>query len=72
MNTSHVLPLRARAICAGLFLALAWTSPALASPDPRVEAEVLTHSLVGLNTAYQKAKPGAKPQALKKTHKRHY
>ncbi|MFC1695846.1 Ig-like domain-containing protein [Pseudomonadota bacterium] len=53
----------------GLFLALTWTSPAFSAPvqnnpDNRANAEALTHSLVGLNTAYQKAAPAAKPQAL--------
>jgi len=48
----------------GLFLALAWTSPALTAPDKRANAEALTKSLVGLNTAYQKAAPAVKPQAL--------
>lgn len=50
----------------GLFLALAWTIPAISAPDKRANAEALTHSLVGLNKAYQMAAPNAKSQALQK------
>ena len=55
----------------GLFLALSWASPAFSDPGnnaaaKRANAEALTHSLVGLNSAYQKAAPAAKSQALQK------
>jgi len=81
MYPSHALsrrvsPNRVTILLTGLFLALAWTSPAFTAPaftapafnatDKRADAEALTHSLVGLNTAYQKASPNAKSQALQK------
>lgn len=50
----------------GLIFTLAWTSPAYTSHDKRADAEALTHSLVGLNNAYQKAAPNAKSAALQK------
>jgi hypothetical protein len=69
MYPSHALsrrvsPQRVIILLLGLFLALAWTSPAFSAPDKWADAEALTHSLVGLNTAYQKAAPAAKAQAL--------
>jgi hypothetical protein len=62
---------RINIILIGLFLALSWTSPTFSDPAKntavkRANAEALTHSLVGLNTAYQKAAPAAKSQALQK------
>jgi hypothetical protein len=50
----------------GLVFTLAFTIPATASADRKAEAEALTHSLVGLNNAYQKAAPNAKNGALQK------
>ena len=66
MYSSHTLSKRISIIFAGLFFALAWTSPAFTASDKRADTEALTHSLVGLNTAYQKAAPGNKSQALQK------
>jgi len=66
MYPSHALPIRRTTTIIGLFLALAWTSPAFTAPDKRADTEALTHSLVGLNNAYQKAAPSAKSQALQK------
>ena len=59
-------PNRITILSIGLFLALSWASPAFSDPGKRANAEVLTHSLVGLNNAYQKAAPNAKSQALQK------
>jgi hypothetical protein len=60
----RVSPQRVKILLIGLFLALAWTSPAFSAPDKRADAEALTRSLVGLNTTYQKAAPAAKSKAL--------
>ena len=49
----------------GLVFTLAFTIPTTASADRRAEVEALTHSLVGLNTAYQRARSDAKSAALK-------
>ena len=59
-------PNRITTLLIGLLLALSWASPAFSDPGKRADAEALTHSLVGLNNAYQKASPDAKPQALQK------
>ncbi len=64
MYPSHAPTKRKTITLIGLFLAMLWTSPAFTAPDKRANAETLTHSLVGLNTAYQKAAPAAKSQAL--------
>jgi hypothetical protein len=48
----------------GLVFTLAFTLPATASADRKAEAEALTHSLVGLNNAYQRARSDAKSAAL--------
>ena len=59
-------PKRITILFIGLFLALSWASPAFSDPGKRANAEALTHSLVGLNSAYQKAAPAAKSAALQK------
>ena len=59
-------PNRVSTLIIGLFLALSWASPAFSDPGKRANAEALTHSLVGLNNAYQKAAPAAKSAALQK------
>jgi len=64
MYPSHALPIRKFITITGLFFALAWTSPAFTAPDKRADAEALTSSVVGLNTAYQKAGPNSKSRAL--------
>ena len=66
MYPKQTLSKRINIFIIGLFLALLWTSPAISDPDKRADAEVLTHSLVGLNNAYQKAAPAAKTRALQK------
>jgi hypothetical protein len=50
----------------GLIFTLAFTMTATASAGRKAEAEALTHSLVGLNNAYQKARTDAKSAALQK------
>ncbi len=64
MKPIYAIPPSARIILISLFLALAWTSPAFSDAGKRADAEALTRSLVGLNTAYQKAGPAAKSRAL--------
>ena len=59
-------PNRITILFIGLFLALSWASPAFSDPGKRANAEALTHSMVGLNKAYQKAAPAAKSEALQK------
>ena len=49
----------------GLVFTLAFTFSTTASADRKAEAEALTHSLVGLNNAYQRARSDAKSAALK-------
>jgi hypothetical protein len=48
----------------GLVFTLAFTFSTTASADRKAEAEALTHSLVGLNNAYQRARSDAKSAAL--------
>ena len=66
MYSSHTLRTRKIVFIICLFLAMAWTSPAFTASDKRGNTEALTHSLVGLNNAYQKAAPSNKSQALQK------
>lgn len=65
MKTSTDPSLARFIIALGLILAAVLAGPVHAAPEQRAEAETLTHSLVGLNAAYQNAAPGAKSTALK-------
>jgi hypothetical protein len=48
----------------GLLLAVVWAGPAASDAEKAAEVEALTFSLVGLNNAYTRAKPGAQPRGL--------